>query len=47
MYEEKTVLATIVNRYKITAMETPETITVTADLILRPMNGVILKLQKR
>lgn len=47
MYEEKTVLASIINRYKITAMEKPENIMVTVDLILRPLNGVILKLEKR
>ncbi|GJQ72806.1 hypothetical protein Trydic_g1456 [Trypoxylus dichotomus] len=47
MYEEKTILASIVNRYKITALESQETIKLVGELILRPMNGVILKLARR
>lgn len=47
MYEEKTILASIIKNFKVTALETPESITVTADLILRPLNGVPIKLERR
>ncbi|KRT80980.1 cytochrome P450, partial [Oryctes borbonicus] len=47
MFEEKTLLASIVKKYKITATETQDTIKLIAELVLRPMNGIILKLEKR
>lgn len=47
MYEEKTILASIVNRFKLTAVESMDNVKLTSDIILRPANGVLVKLEKR
>ncbi|KAI4464344.1 cytochrome p450 family 4 [Holotrichia oblita] len=47
MYEEKTILASIIKRYKVTAMERIKDIKVIPDIVLRPINGVLVTLQKR
>ncbi|KAK9744653.1 Cytochrome P450 [Popillia japonica] len=47
LYEEKTILSSLINRYKIVAIETPEKIRMAADLVLRPINGTVLKLERR
>lgn len=47
MYEEKTILSSLVNKFKITSLESQDNIKITADLVLRPLNGVHLKLQTR
>ncbi|KAI4464333.1 cytochrome p450 family 4 [Holotrichia oblita] len=47
LYEEKTILASIINRYKIIAVEKIEDIQIYVELIMRPANGVLLKLEKR
>lgn len=45
--EEKTVIASIMRKYKIQSVETQEEIKFIAELILRPENGVKLRLQPR
>ncbi|KAI4464329.1 cytochrome p450 family 4 [Holotrichia oblita] len=47
MYEEKTILASIIKRYKVTAMEKIKDIKVIPDIVLRPINGVLVTLQRR
>ncbi|KAK9744665.1 Cytochrome P450 [Popillia japonica] len=47
LYEEKTILASIINRYKITAVKKMEDILIHIELILRPANGVLVKLERR
>ncbi|KAI4464331.1 cytochrome p450 family 4 [Holotrichia oblita] len=47
MYEEKTILASIINRYKVRAVETVQSVKISTDIILRPANGVLVKLEKR
>lgn len=47
MYEEKTVLASIINRFKVTTLQPEKEVTATSDLILRPLNGVFLQLDRR
>ncbi|KAK9744673.1 Cytochrome P450 [Popillia japonica] len=47
IYEEKTILASIINRFKVTAVETMENVKISTDIILRPANGVLVKLEKR
>lgn len=47
MFEEKTILASIINRYKVSALETEKSMIVTSDLVLRPLKGFSLKLERR
>ncbi|KRT82235.1 cytochrome P450 [Oryctes borbonicus] len=47
MYEEKTVVASIINRYKLTAIESMREAKLSTDLILKPHNGVLVKLERR
>ncbi|GJQ86707.1 hypothetical protein Trydic_g14778 [Trypoxylus dichotomus] len=47
MYEEKTVLAAIVNRYMVIATRKVEDIKVLPDLTLKPLGGVSVKLERR
>ncbi|KAI4464347.1 cytochrome p450 family 4 [Holotrichia oblita] len=47
MYEEKTILASIINSYKVRAVETMQSVKISTDIILRPANGVLVKLEKR
>lgn len=47
MNEEKVLLSTILRKYRVTAVETPETIAVTGEVIIRPLKGMLMKLQPR
>ncbi|KAI4464348.1 cytochrome p450 family 4 [Holotrichia oblita] len=47
LYEEKTILASIINRYKVTAAKRMEDIQANVDLILRPKRGVLLAFERR
>nr|XP_022907354.1 cytochrome P450 4C1-like [Onthophagus taurus] len=47
MYEEKTILAYILKHYKVTAIESQETVKPMMELILRPKNGLLVKLESR
>ncbi|GJQ86705.1 hypothetical protein Trydic_g14777 [Trypoxylus dichotomus] len=47
VYEEKTVIASIINRYKVIAMESIRNAKLSTDIILKPHNGVLVKLERR
>nr|XP_022907367.1 cytochrome P450 4C1-like [Onthophagus taurus] len=47
MFEEKTILAYILKHYKVTAIESQETVKPMMELILRPKNGLLVKLEPR
>lgn len=47
MNEEKSLLSAILRKYKVTAVETPETITIISEIILRPLHGMYLRLEPR
>ncbi|KAK9744674.1 Cytochrome P450 [Popillia japonica] len=47
MHEEKTILASIINRYKIVSVHRAEDVKKIPDLILRPVNGVSVVLERR
>nr|XP_022906724.1 cytochrome P450 4C1-like [Onthophagus taurus] len=47
MYEEKTILAAILTSYKITTIDSQSTVNELAELIMRPEQGVRIRLQKR
>ncbi|KAK9744644.1 Cytochrome P450 [Popillia japonica] len=47
MYEEKTMLSSLINRYKVTAVDTREDIKFSIGLVLKPLKGIILKLERR
>lgn len=47
MYEEKSVLSSIIRSYKITSVEKRDEITLIAELILRTHNGINVKLERR
>lgn len=47
MCEEKTILASVIKRYKVTAMEKIEDIKVIPDIVIRPVNGVLVTLERR
>lgn len=47
MNEEKTLISAILRKYKVTAVETPETIVMTADVILKPFHGMFLRFEHR
>lgn len=47
MNEEKTLLSTLLRKYKVKAVETPETIKAISEVILRPIDGMFLHLQPR
>lgn len=45
--EEKTVIASVIRKYKVQSLETQEQIKLIAELILRPQNGIKLRLTPR
>ncbi len=47
MYEEKSVLSSIIRNYKITSVEKRDEIALIAELILRTHNGINVKLERR
>lgn len=47
MNEEKTVLATILRKYKVTSVQRPEEVAVIPEIILRPLHGMFLRLEPR
>jgi len=47
MYEEKVVLATVLRNFTLEAAEKIEDVKIVPDMILRPMNGLHVKLSKR
>nr|XP_022906732.1 cytochrome P450 4C1-like [Onthophagus taurus] len=47
IYEEKTMLAAILKSYKVTAFDSQEKVNELAELIMRPEQGVRIKLEKR
>lgn len=44
---EKTVLAKLLRKFKIKAVDTPETVKIITELILRPAEGMFLRLEPR
>nr|XP_022906714.1 cytochrome P450 4C1-like [Onthophagus taurus] len=47
MYEEKTILSAILMSYKITTIDSQSTVNELAELIMRPENGLKIRLEKR
>lgn len=47
MNEEKTLLSTILRKYKVKAVETPESITMISEIILKPLHGMFVRLEPR
>ncbi|XP_022915872.2 cytochrome P450 4C1-like [Onthophagus taurus] len=47
IYEEKTMIASIINAYKVLPVDSLDSLTLVFEVILRPINGINLKLQKR
>ncbi|KAG8226594.1 hypothetical protein J437_LFUL007286 [Ladona fulva] len=47
MLELKCVLSTLIHRYKLIAVDKPEEVLFMHDIVLRPCNGIRIKLEKR
>jgi len=45
--EEKVVLAKVLQKFKITSLQKPEDITLLTELILRPLEGILVRLESR
>lgn len=45
--EEKTVIASVIRKYRVQSLEAQQDIKLIAELILRPQNGVKLRLEPR
>lgn len=45
--EEKIILASVLRRFKVEALDKPSEITVMSELILRPRDGIRLRLSHR
>ncbi|KAK7861805.1 hypothetical protein R5R35_000573 [Gryllus longicercus] len=47
LLEEKTVLSAVIRRFRVRALDRPADITLVAELVLRPLNGIRLVLERR
>lgn len=47
MMEEKVILASIFRKFQVTALDKPEDLTLLSELILRPRDGIRLRLTPR
>lgn len=47
MLELKSIVSTVLRYYEMDPIDTPETIVLKADLVLRPANGVYVKFRQR
>lgn len=47
MNEEKSLLSAILRKYRVKAVDTPESVTMISEIILRPLYGMFLRLEPR
>lgn len=47
MYEMKSVVSKVIRSFKLTLPENPEELVLSNELVLRPVNGIVLKLKQR